>query len=66
LISALVAFVVILALIFLRVPVAIALAIVGTAGLWVEMGQVPAMTLVGMSAQASTMVYSVSVLPLFR
>lgn len=64
-ISASIAFALILVLIFLRVPVAIALAIVGTAGLWYEMGQAPAMTLVGMSAQASTMVYSVSVLPLF-
>lgn len=63
--SALIAFAVVLVLIFLRIPVAIALAIVGAGGLWLEMGQVPAMTLVGMSAQASTMVYSISVLPLF-
>ena len=64
-IATLIAFVVSLALIFLRLPIAIALAVVGYIGLFYTTGEIPARTIVGMSAQASTMSYSLSVLPLF-
>lgn len=63
--AAIIAFACILVLIFIRIPVAIALAVVGAVGLYLQTGIIPARTLMGMSAQNSTMAYSVSVLPLF-
>lgn len=63
--AALVAFIGALALVLLRMPVGIALALVGAAGLYLSMGEVAARTILGMSAQNSTMSYSLSVLPLF-
>jgi tripartite ATP-independent transporter DctM subunit len=53
------------ALIFLRVPIATSLGLVGFGGLVVLSGLTPALTTVAMSAQSSTMTYSLSVLPLF-
>ncbi|MGE0584617.1 MAG: TRAP transporter large permease [Flavobacteriaceae bacterium] len=64
-IATLIAFAASLALIFLRLPIAIVLAVVGFIGLFYTTGEIPARTIVGMSAQSSTMSYSLSVLPLF-
>lgn len=52
-------------LVLLRMPVGIALAVVGALGLYLNMGEVAARTTLGLSAQKSTMGYSQSVLPLF-
>jgi tripartite ATP-independent transporter DctM subunit len=64
-ISAFLAFLAALVLILLRIPIAIALGIVGLVGLYYGMGWVPARTLVGLKIEESTMSYSLSVLPLF-
>lgn len=54
-----------LTLIFLRIPIGIALALVGFGGLVHEVGWNPARAAVSMATQSSTMTYSLSVLPLF-
>lgn len=52
-------------LIFLRVPISVALAIVGFGGLVLVSGWVPALSTMVMSVKSATMTYSLSVLPLF-
>jgi len=64
-IAALLGFAAAFTLLFLRVPIATALALVGFGGLVLLNGWVPAMATLGMAAQSSTMAYSLSVLPLF-
>ncbi|WP_417722996.1 TRAP transporter large permease [Salipiger sp.] len=54
-----------LLLIFLRLPIAVALVLVGAFGLFSELGLNPTRSMLGMAAQGSTMSYSLSVLPLF-
>lgn len=63
--ASLLGFAIAFALIFLRVPIATALALVGFGGLVFMSGLTPALTTMAMSAQSSTMTYSLSVLPLF-
>ena len=63
--AALIGFVLAFALIFLRVPIATSLALVGFGGLMIVSGTTPALTTMAMSAQSATMSYSLSVLPLF-
>lgn len=53
------------ALIFLRVPISVSLALTGFGGLVVISGWTPAMSTLVMSIKGSTMAYSLSVLPLF-
>lgn len=64
-ISALLAFGAVLTLIFLRLPIALALGLVGLGGLYLTMGPVATRTIAGMTSQDSLMRYSLSVLPLF-
>ena len=63
--AALIGFLIAFALIFRRVPIAMALALVGVVGIAAINGLTPALTTLAMSAQSSTMTYSLSVLPLF-
>jgi tripartite ATP-independent transporter DctM subunit len=63
--ASLIGFAIAFALIFLRVPIATALALVGFGGLVFMSGLTPALTTMALSAQSSTMTYSLSVLPLF-
>ena len=63
--ASLIGFAIAFALIFLRVPIATSLALVGFGGLVFMSGLTPALTTMAMSAQSSTMTYSLSVLPLF-
>ncbi|MYZ46902.1 TRAP transporter large permease [Propylenella binzhouense] len=53
------------ALIFLRVPVAIALAVVGAIGFAIVNGATPAMSMLALITSGSTMSYYLSVIPLF-
>ncbi|HEV7417601.1 MAG TPA: TRAP transporter large permease, partial [Tianweitania sediminis] len=64
-ISAAIGFAVLFALIFLRVPLAIALAVVGFGGFGFLVGWMPALSLVGTLSVQSTLAYSLSVIPLF-
>lgn len=64
-ISAAIGFAVLFALIFLRVPLAISLAVVGFAGFGFLVGWMPALSLVGTLSVQSTLAYSLSVIPLF-
>jgi C4-dicarboxylate transporter, DctM subunit len=52
-------------LIFLRVPIAIALGIVGFGGFWLINGQTPALSMIAITTTDSTMSYSLAVVPLF-
>jgi tripartite ATP-independent transporter DctM subunit len=63
--AALLGFAAAFTLLFLRVPIATGLALVGFGGLVLLNGWVPALSTLGMAAQSSTMAYSLSVLPLF-
>ena len=63
--TALVGFSIAFALIFLRVPIAVALGIVGFGGFWLLNGQTPAMSMAAISTTGSTMSYSLAVVPLF-
>jgi C4-dicarboxylate transporter, DctM subunit len=53
------------ALIFLRVPIAIALGVVGALGFYFLVGQAPALSMIALSAVSSTMSYNLAVIPLF-
>lgn len=53
------------ALIFLRVPIAIALGVVGALGFYLLVGQAPALSMIALSAVSSTMSYNLAVIPLF-
>jgi tripartite ATP-independent transporter DctM subunit len=64
-IASLLGFLLVFALIFLRVPIAVSLALVGFGGLVVNSGWTPAMSSLVMSIKGSTMTYTLSVLPLF-
>ena len=63
--AALVGFACAFGLIFFRVPIAIALGIVGFAGFAVLNGFNPAMSLIALTAVGSTMHYTLAVVPLF-
>ncbi|KPQ20116.1 MAG: TRAP transporter, DctM subunit [Rhodobacteraceae bacterium HLUCCA24] len=63
--AALSGFAALFALIFARVPIALALALVGTVGFALLTGWRPAMALVGQTVRDSTLAYSLSVIPLF-
>jgi C4-dicarboxylate transporter, DctM subunit len=64
-ITALVGFAIAFGLIFLRVPVAIALALVGVGGVSYLIGTNPALSLVGLISSGTTMSYYLAVIPLF-
>ena len=53
------------ALIFLRVPIAIALGVVGAMGFYLLVGPTPALSMIALSAVSSTMSYNLAVIPLF-
>ncbi len=63
--ATLLGFVAAFALILLRVPIAMALALVGFAGMVLLVGLTPALAASAMAAKANTMAYTLSVLPLF-
>jgi hypothetical protein len=63
--ASLIGFLAAFALIFLRVPISVSLALTGFAGLVALSGWMPAMTTLVMSVKSSTMNYTLSVLPLF-
>ena len=63
--SAAIGFVCAFALIFLRVPVAIALAVVGALGFAFVNGATPAMSMLALISSGTTMSYHLSVIPLF-
>lgn len=63
--ASLIGFLLAFTLIFLRIPISVALALVGFGGLVVISGWVPALSTMVMSVKSSTMTYSLSVLPLF-
>ena len=63
--AAIAGFAIAFVLLFLRVPISTGLALVGFGGLVVLNGWTPAMTTLALSAQSSTMAYTLSVLPLF-
>ncbi|MGE0330285.1 MAG: TRAP transporter large permease [Ramlibacter sp.] len=54
-----------LALIFIRVPIGIALAVVGFGGFLVLKGLTPALSMIAIAAKDSSMSYALSVIPLF-
>lgn len=60
-----VGFAAVLGLIFMRVPIAIALAVVGFVGYSLINGTRPAFSVMGLSAVGSTMSYNLAVVPLF-
>jgi TRAP-type mannitol/chloroaromatic compound transport system permease large subunit len=64
-ITAVIGFLIVFVLIFLRVPIAIALGIVGFGGFWMLNGQTPAMSMVAITTTGSTMSYYLAVVPLF-
>lgn len=64
-ITALIGFAAAFALIFIGVPIALALFGVGFAGIWFVLGYNPALSLLSIVAKDSTMSYSLSVIPLF-
>jgi tripartite ATP-independent transporter DctM subunit len=63
--AALVAFAVMLALTFLRVPIAFAMAVVGAGGFALVRGLDPALALVGQTARDTVLTAELSVVPLF-
>jgi TRAP-type mannitol/chloroaromatic compound transport system permease large subunit len=63
--ASLIGFLAAFALIFLRVPISVSLALTGFVGLVALSGWMPAMTTLVMSVKSSTMSYTLSVLPLF-
>jgi tripartite ATP-independent transporter DctM subunit len=63
--ASLIGFLAAFALIFLRVPISVSLGLTGFLGLAVISGWTPALTTLVMSVKASTMSYTLSVLPLF-
>lgn len=63
--TAIIGFLIAFALIFLRVPIAIALGIVGFGGFWLLNGLSPAMSMVAITTTGSTMSYYLAVVPLF-
>lgn len=63
--TAITGFLIAFALIFLRVPIAVSLGVVGFGGFWMLNGQIPALSLVAITAHGSTMSYSLAVVPLF-
>jgi tripartite ATP-independent transporter DctM subunit len=63
--TAVIGFLIAFGLIFLRVPIAIALGIVGFGGFWLLNGQTPAMSMVAITTTGSTMSYYLAVVPLF-
>ena len=64
-IEALIALAVLLLIIFLRIPIAFAMAIVGVAGFGLEIGWRPAMALIAQIARDTAETYEFSVVPLF-
>jgi C4-dicarboxylate transporter, DctM subunit len=58
-------FLAVFTLIFLRVPIAIALGVVGALGFYFLVGQTPALSMIALSAVSSTMTYNLAVIPLF-
>ena len=64
-IEALIALAVLLPIIFLRIPIAFAMAIVGVAGFGLEIGWRPAMALIAQIARDTAETYEFSVVPLF-
>jgi C4-dicarboxylate transporter, DctM subunit len=63
--TALVGFGIAFGLIFLRVPIAIALASVGFFGFWWFTSLTPALSMVALTTQSTTMSYTLAVVPLF-
>lgn len=63
--TAVIGFLMAFGLIFLRVPIAIALGIVGFGGFWLLNGQTPAMSMAAITTTGSTMSYYLAVVPLF-
>lgn len=63
--ASLIGFLIAFALIFLRVPISVSLALTGFGGLVAMSGWMPAMSTLVMSIKSSTMSYTLSVLPLF-
>ena len=64
-IEALTALAVLLLLIFLRLPIAFAMAIVGVTGFGLEIGLRPALALIAQIARDTAETYEFSVVPLF-
>lgn len=63
--AALIGFAIAFALIFLRVPIAVALGSVGFFGFAYFVGFTPALSMVALTAQSTTMSYTLAVVPLF-
>lgn len=63
--TAIIGFLLAFGLIFLRVPIAVALGVVGFGGFWLLNGQTPAMSMIALTTTGSTMSYSLAVVPLF-
>ena len=63
--KALVAFAVVLALVFLRVPLVFAMSLVGFTGIAIELGTTPALAAIANTIIEAGLSYSLSVLPLF-
>ncbi|WP_138422363.1 TRAP transporter large permease [Maritimibacter alexandrii] len=63
--SAVIGFLAAFALIFLRVPIALSLALSGAVGYAILVGVKPALSMIGMSAVSSTLSYNLAVIPLF-
>lgn len=63
--EAAIAFAVVIGLVFIRVPIAFSMAIVGAAGFVIARGWEPAFTVVALNARRNTENYELSVVPLF-
>ncbi len=63
--ASLIGFVVLFTLLFLGVPIAFGMGIVGFAGFAIIVGNGPALSMIGETAVSSVMTYSLSILPLF-
>ena len=63
--TALIGFAITFALIFLRVPIAIALGSVGFFGFWYFTNQTPALSMIALTTRNTTMSYTLAVVPLF-
>ena len=63
--ASLIGFLIAFALIFLRVPISVSLALTGFGGVVLMSGWLPAMSTLVMSIRSSTMSYTLTVLPLF-
>ena len=63
--TALAGFAVAFGLIFIRVPIAVALGVTGLGGYWLVNGLNPALSIAALSATGSSMSYSLAVIPLF-